>query len=274
VIRKRTGLWPVLFVCTVLVWMPVAADSGPLNRGAPAVAIIIDDLGKQMAPGRRAIALPGPVACSFLPREPHTTRLAEVAHRNGKEVLLHLPMESIDGRRLDAGAVTLDMTHAEFSRTVRSNLARVPYAIGINNHMGSLLTRHPGHMFWLMREMLHRQPMYFVDSRTTVATVARQVAQENGVPSIDRNVFLDNQANDREIAYQFKRLVQLARKQGTALAIGHPHPETLAVLEREIPKLGQQGLQLVAVSELIALQQQGEQTWQASWSPSHKGAKN
>lgn len=273
-IRKRTGLWPVLFASAVLAWMPVAADCGLLDSNGPAIAIIIDDLGKQKGSGQRAIALPGPVACSFLPRERHTSSLAEIAYRNGKEVLLHLPMDSIDGRRLDEGAVTLDMTQEEFSRTVRANLAVVPHAIGINNHMGSLLTRHPGHMFWLMREMLHRQPMYFVDSRTTVATVARQVAQENGVPSIDRNVFLDNEVNDREITYQFSRLLQLARKQGTGLAIGHPHPETLAVLEREIPKLGQQGLQLVAVSELIELQQEDERTWQASWSPSHRDAKN
>ncbi|MGD8617082.1 MAG: divergent polysaccharide deacetylase family protein, partial [Gammaproteobacteria bacterium] len=175
---------------------------------------------------------------------------------------------------LDEGAVTLDMTREQFSRTVRTNLAVVPHAIGINNHMGSLLTRHPGHMFWLMREMLHRQPMYFVDSRTTVATVARQVAQENGVPSIDRNVFLDNEVDDSEIAHQFNRLLHLARRHGTALAIGHPHPETLRVLEREIPKLEQQGLHLLPVSELIELQKQGEQTWQASWSPSHRDAKN
>jgi polysaccharide deacetylase 2 family uncharacterized protein YibQ len=183
-------------------------------------------------------------------------------------------MDSVDGRPLDQGAVTLDMSEREFLTTVQTNLALLPHAVGINNHMGSLLTRHPGHMFWLMREILRRQPMFFVDSRTTVATVARQVAVENGVRSADRNVFLDNELDEGEIAFQFRRLLQLARKQGSALAIGHPHPQTLALLEREIPGLGQRGVQLVSVSDLIDVQQRGEQTWQASWSPSHRGAKN
>jgi polysaccharide deacetylase 2 family uncharacterized protein YibQ len=261
-------------MCVGLGWLPALAGAEPLNAGTPAIAIIIDDLGKQLEAGKRVVALPGPVACAFLPRERYTVALADAAHHSGKEVLLHLPMDSVDGRRLDRGAVTLDMTEEQFSRTIELNLALVPHAIGINNHMGSLLTRHPGHMYWLMREMLGRQPMFFVDSRTTVATVARQVAQENGVPSIDRNVFLDNELDEKAIAFQFSRLLRLARKQGTALAIGHPHPETLRLLEREIPKLGQQGLHLLSVGELIRLQQQDRQTWQASWSPSHRDAKN
>jgi len=274
VILDRTGRWPVLFLCAALCWGQAVAEAGNLDRAAPAIAIVIDDLGKQLEPGRRVVDLPGPVACAFLPREPYTVALADAAHHSGKEVMLHLPMDSVDGRRLDQGAVTLDMNEREFLRTVQANLALLPHAVGINNHMGSLLTRHPGHMFWLMRELLRRQPMFFVDSRTTVATVARQVALENGVPTIDRNVFLDNELDEAKIAFQFRRLLRLARKQGSALAIGHPHPQTLALLERQIPTLGQQGVQLLSVRELIDLQQRGKQTWQASWSPSHRDAKN
>ena len=273
--RDRTGLWPVLFLWTALLGGQVSAVAEELDAAAPAIAIVIDDLGKRLAPGRRVVGLPGPVACAFLPREQHTAELAKAAHRQGKEILLHLPMDSVDGRRLDQGAVTLDMTETQFVRTLQANLQRVPHAVGINNHMGSLLTRHPGHMFWLMQEIRRRPAMFFVDSRTTVATVARQVAWENGVPSIDRNVFLDNQLDEGEIAFQFQRLLRLARRDGTALAIGHPHPQTLNLLERQIPKLRQQGIQLLPVSTLIELQQQrGEQTWQASWSPSHRDAKN
>ena len=270
---RRTGLWPVLCLCAVLSGT-VVADSDAGAGSGPAFAIIIDDLGKQLGPGKRVISLPGPVACSFLPRERYTARLAEAAHRSGKEVLLHLPMDSVDGRPLDDGAVTLDMTREEFVRTVQFNLAVVPHAVGINNHMGSLLTRHPGHMYWLMQEILRYPPLFFVDSRTTVETVARRVAIENGVPSTDRNVFLDNEVDPGRIAYQLRRLVRLARSQGTALAIGHPYPETLAMLEKEIPKLTQQGLKLVPVGALIEMQQQGENTWQASWSPLHRDVKN
>jgi len=274
VTSNRTGRWPVLFLCLALACAQAVAEGAGARRAPAAIAIVIDDLGKTLEAGQRAVQLPGPVACAFLPRERYTVALADAAHHNGKEVMLHLPMESVDGRPLDQGAVTLDMTEREFIRTVQANLALLPHAIGINNHMGSLLTRHPGHMFWLMREIQRRKPMFFVDSRTTVATVARQVALENGVPSVDRNVFLDNDLDAEQIAFQFRRLLKLAHKQGSALAIGHPHPQTLALLEREIPALAKQGVELVSVTELIQLQQQGERTWQASWSPSHRDAKN
>jgi polysaccharide deacetylase 2 family uncharacterized protein YibQ len=269
---QRTGpLWPVLCFCVGLLVQTPATGAQP---SSPAISIIIDDLGKTLADGRRALGLPGPVACAFLPRAAYTSELAIAANAAGKEVMLHLPMDSVDGRRLDAGAVTLDMTHREFVDTVEANLAAVPHVQGINNHMGSLLTRHPGHMLWLMQELQRRAPMFFVDSRTTVSTVARQVAHENGIPSTDRNVFLDNQLEAGEIEYQFDRLLRLARKYGSAVAIGHPHPQTLALLEQRLPSLKRQGIRLLPVAELIHLQHEDEHTWQASWSPSPKAAKN
>ena len=267
----RTGLWPVLFLCTGF-FPPASAGQWPVS--APAISIIIDDMGKRLDAGRRVLALPGPVACAFLPQARYTPSLANTAHAVGKEVMLHLPMDSVDRRPLDAGAVTLDMTEQQFVSTVKADLAAVPHVIGINNHMGSLLTRHPGHMLWLMRLMQSQAPLFFVDSRTTVETVARLVAMENGVPASERNVFLDNQLDTGEIAVQFDRLLQLARKQGTALAIGHPNALTLAVLEQRLPELEQQGIRLLPVSELIEIQQRGEHTWQASWSRSRKDAKN
>ncbi len=269
--KFRAGLWPVLFLGTIV--------SPPLNAqqpsfSEPAVSIIIDDMGKRLAAGQRVLALPGPVACAFLPRARHTRSLAKLAHASGKEVMLHLPMDSVDRRPLDPGGVTLDMTERQFVSMVQTNLNSVPHAIGVNNHMGSLLTRHPGHMRWLMSAMRGYPGLFFVDSRTTVETVARLVAEENGVPNSERNVFLDNLPQPDEIAYQFRRLIRLAREQGTALAIGHPKPQTLALLEQQIPELKQQGIRLLPVSKLIELQQEGKHTWQASWSPSHKDAKN
>jgi hypothetical protein len=270
-VRQRTGLWPVLFLCVSFFPLAQAEDTFPAT---PAISIIIDDMGKRLESGRRVLLLPGPVACAFLPGERHTDQLARRANGIGKEVLLHLPMESVDGRRLDAGGVTLDMTERQFISTVEAGLHSVPHAIGINNHMGSLLTRHPGHMLWLMRVMQKQASMIFVDSRTTVDTVARRVALENGVPNTERNVFLDNELDTSAIAFQFERLIGLAEKHGTALAIGHPHPQTLALLEQRIPRLRERGIQLLPVRELIDIQQQGENTWQASWSPSHRDAKN
>ncbi len=268
---RGTGLFgPVLIFCTVMFQMPAAAQ-GPSQ---PVISIIIDDMGKTLDTGRRVLGLPGPVACAFLPQAAHSRELAGAAHAGGKEVLLHLPMDSVDGRRLDAGAVTLNMTKREFTGAVKAALAAVPYAQGVNNHMGSLLTRHPGHMLWLMQELRRHAPMFFVDSRTTVATVARQVAGETGVPSTQRNVFLDNTLDRTALEHQFDRLLHLARKHGSAVAIGHPHVQTLALLERRLPRLRRQGIELVPVAKVIEIQQEEAQTWQASWSHSRKAAKN
>jgi polysaccharide deacetylase 2 family uncharacterized protein YibQ len=270
-VKQRTGLWPVLFFCVGFSPLVQSQDRLPAT---PAISIIIDDMGKRLENGRRALELPGPVACAFLPGARYTDQLARRASGLGKEVLLHLPMQSVDGRPLDAGAVTLDMTERQFVSTVKAGLDSVPHAIGINNHMGSLLTRHPGHMLWLMRMMQREAPLIFVDSRTTVYTVARRIAVENSVPNTERNVFLDNELGADAIAFQFERLLGLAEKEGTALAIGHPHPQTLALLEQQIPRLRERGIELLPVRGLIDIQQQGENTWQASWSPLHKGAKN
>jgi len=267
----RTGLlWPVLFLCAGLFQSP-ASGAEPSR---PVIGIIIDDMGKTLAIGQRTLRLPGPVACAFLPQAPHTRELATAAHAAGKEVMLHLPMDSVDGRRLDAGAVTLNMTQHEFVAAVSASLAAIPYVQGVNNHMGSLLTRHPGHMLWLMQELQRHAPMFFVDSRTTVATVARQVAYENDIPSTERNVFLDNELDTQQLDYQFDRLLRLAKRHGSAVAIGHPHEQTLALLERRLAGLQRAGVQLVPVEEVIHLQQEDTQTWQASWSPSRKAAKN
>ncbi|HFD80073.1 MAG TPA: divergent polysaccharide deacetylase family protein [Gammaproteobacteria bacterium] len=265
----RTGRsWPVFVFLLLLV--ATAQARTPL----PAVSIVIDDMGKRLEPGERVLALPSGVACAFLPAARYTETLAERAHADGREVMLHLPMQSVDGRRLDRGAVTLDMTERQFDDTVRADLARVPYASGINNHMGSLLTRHPGHMAWLMKFMRTRGNLFFVDSRTTAATVAYQLARENGIPATERRVFLDNQQDEGDIAFQFRRLLRLARKEGSALAIGHPHPATLSFLERALPRLGREGVRLVPVRTLIELQQEDRKTWQAYWSPSPRAARN
>ncbi len=271
--RSAGRPWPVL----LLLWTLAITATPPVaaaTTAQPVVSIIIDDLGKRESSGRRAVDLPGPVACAFLPHARHSVSLATAAHGARKEVLLHLPMQSMDGRPLDPGALRLDMTEQEFGQMLAEDLAAIPYVSGINNHMGSLLTRHPGHMLWLMRALRRHGDLYFVDSRTTDATVARRLARETGVPSTERRVFLDNEAQPRAIAAQFERLIGLARREGAALAIGHPYPQTLAFLEQELPKLARRGVRLVPVAELIRLQQQEEQTWQASLSHSPRAARN
>ena len=219
---------------------------------APRIAIIIDDLGYQLEAGRRAIDLPGPVAFAILPGTPRGRRLAEIAHDHGKEVLLHLPLEAVEYRvQVEPGELMLDMSRKTFGVTFADALATVPFAIGVSSHRGSLLTRHPGHMGWLMEELHNRDDLFFIDSYTTHASVALKIAAEFGVEATKRDVFLDHDRSADAVMYEFERLKSLARKQGFAVAIGHPFPETLQVLERELPKLRDDGFELVRISKLL-----------------------
>jgi len=264
--------WQFLFVlwlgfCTSTV---SAADAPGSKRvkPLPAIALIIDDLGNRREQGNRVVSLPGPVACAFLPYGRYTDLLARQAHAHNKEVLLHLPMQAVEHApiMLGQGVLTLDMTEQQFRTTLDYDMAAVPYLSGLNNHMGSLLTRHPGTMAWLMDVIAQRGDLFFVDSRTTNATVAEQLAVEYGIPNTARNVFLDNVPTPAAVRAQFKKLVAMAKRNGTALGIGHPHPGTVEVLADELRRLEQQGVQLIPVSRLIERQNQGKPSWQASLS--------
>ena len=221
-------------------------------QSVPRIAIIIDDLGYQMAAGHRAVALPGPVVCAILPGTPRAAQLAQAAWERGKEVLLHLPLQSVDHHgAAEPGSITLDTTREGFAQTFTIAMESVPFAVGVNSHRGSLLTQHPGHMSWLMEEILRAGGLYFVDSYTTHRSVALQIASERGVPAIKRDVFLDSDPAPEKVAQEFERLKALARENGLAVAIGHPYPETLSFLEQAIPGLVEEGIQLVPLRELI-----------------------
>ncbi len=219
---------------------------------APTVSLIIDDLGVALEPGLRVVALPGPLACSILPSTPHATHLAEAAHRAGKEVMLHLPMEAEEGLFLGQGGITHTMTHAALSRVVRMDLSLIPYVRGVNNHMGSLLTQNRTTMAWVMADLRERPGLFFIDSRTTPATVALEAAQAAGLSATRRDLFLDNVPQPVDVRIQFARLVALARLQGTAVGIAHPRPATLDMLKEMLPRLAALGVRLVPISETVA----------------------
>ncbi|HSS65066.1 MAG TPA: divergent polysaccharide deacetylase family protein [Gammaproteobacteria bacterium] len=235
-----------------LIWLLACVPgSSPYAVQGPQISIIIDDLGNQRESGLRAVDLPGPVAYAFLPHAPHAAELAEIAHRNGKEVILHLPMQSHSDRRLGPGGVTTAMGRVDLVRVVSAGLRSVPHVTGVSNHMGSLLTRQREAMGWLMDLLRVRENLFFVDSRTTRLSTALEVAQQRGVPSTSRDVFLDNELDETAIFGAFHRLLRIARRRGTALAIGHPHDETLAMLAHVIPRLNAHGVRLVPVAALI-----------------------
>jgi polysaccharide deacetylase 2 family uncharacterized protein YibQ len=251
-------------------------DEGPAAVSLkPMVALIIDDLGDRLKDGLRAIALPGNVTYAILPQTTFSHRFAELVHRQGKEVMLHQPMQALNGEAMGPGGLSLYMTHEAFVNTLRANLESVPHARGLNNHMGSLLTRHPGQMAWLMDALQEHGGLFFVDSTTTSQTVALKVALEHQLPGVRRNVFLDNDRSEAAIRRQFAHFIAQAKTVGSSLAIGHPYPETLQVLEQLLPELAEQGVALHPVSQLIAQRnERRERLWQASLSPLHRVVKS
>ena len=236
------------WLTAALLLLALPTDAGLAGR----VAIIIDDLGHQLRAGRRAISLPGDVAFAFLPGTPQAASLARRAFRDGKDVLLHLPLQAAsESNSPDPVGITLDMSRTEVGAVFEEALRSVPHVIGVNSHRGSLLTQHPGHMQWLMEEIRARDGLFFVDSFTTHKSVALQIAAETNVNAIKRDVFLDPDRSPETVAREFERMKALALKRGAVVAIGHPHEATLALLEKEIPLLAEQGIELVRISDLI-----------------------
>ncbi len=220
----------------------------------PRIAIIIDDLGYERIAGQRAIALPGPVACAILPNAPRAESLARAANAEGKEVMLHLPMQAANHiGKTEPEYLTIDMSRAGFSAAFEQAFSAVPHAIGVNNHRGSLLTRHPGSMRWLMEEIRERDSLFFIDSYTTHHSVAMQIAGETGVTALKRDVFLDAVPTPEAVAYQFERLKRIATERGVAVGIGHPYDVTLSFLEQALPELEREGFELVPISSLTEL---------------------
>lgn len=225
------------------------------------IAIIIDDLGEQQLHGMRAIGLPGPVAMAFLPGGRFTAGHARLAHARGKEVLLHLPLQPGGTARAHPTALRADAGREQLREYFHAALDAVPHASGVNNHQGSLATGQAEPMDWLMHEIAARPGLYFVDSRTTGSSVAYRAARQHGVPSAERNVFLDTLRGEAAVRQAFETLVVRALRDERALAIGHPYPETLKVLAEELPKLARHGIRLVAPSELIARQSGARGPW-------------
>ncbi len=224
----------------------------PLHAGT--IALIIDDIGYNYSRGLQAARLDPAITLSLLPDAPESQRLAVELRRMGRELMLHIPMQAeYTGSALEPVVLRADMARREFQRSLIDTLARYPGVSGVNNHMGSLLTRQPRQMGWLMQVLRAYNNLYFVDSRTDKRTVAEQVARRHRLAVTRRDVFLDNGEISRGTVWaEVERLERLARQRGFALAIGHPQPVTLAVLKEAIPWLRARGHTIVPVSEYIA----------------------
>jgi hypothetical protein len=201
-----------------------------LDAALPVVAIVIDDMGYSEKTCEALLDLDFNLSFAFLPFGPHTMKQAYRANRLGRDVLLHFPMEATDAKwHPGRGVVTTAMEAPEIRRIFSENLASVPYAVGTNNHMGSSFTRNDRAMR-IFLAATRQKGLYFLDSRTAGDSLGYSLAGEMGLKAAKRDIFLDNVRDPQKIIGQLRKLLEVARQRGEAVAIGHPYPETLQAL--------------------------------------------
>ncbi len=216
-------------------------------QAKPQVMIIIDDVGYRHS-DMATLQLPTQVTLSILPDTPLGSKIASHAARQGRDVMLHLPMESEHGNKLGPRALTVGMYPHAIANTLSDALRTVPNAMGVNNHMGSLLTRERLPMQAFM-QAVKKEGLFFVDSKTTPDSVAADIARKTGIPTAIRDVFLDHVHTREFLEQQMAELVDIARSRGIAIGIAHPHPLSVEFLNEALPRLQQQGISLISASE-------------------------
>lgn len=233
--RKLSGLLVALLL------------SSPVYAGK--LSIVIDDFGYRPAQENQVLQMPAAISVAVLPNAPHAREMATKAHQRGHEVLIHLPMAPLSKQPLEKDTLRPDMSAEEIARIIREAAADVPFAVGLNNHMGSAMTSSLPGMQKVMQVLDHYN-FYFLDSMTIGNSQSTHAAAGTSVKVIKRRVFLDDTQNEADIRKQFTRAVRLAQRDGSAIAIGHPHPATVRVLQQMLPTLPAD-ITLVRPSQLL-----------------------
>lgn len=226
------------------------APPAKAKQDKPRIALVIDDMGYHDKVGDALLDLRLNLSFAFLPFAPHTQRQLERARHQGRDILLHLPMEATDSKwDPGPGALLTNMSATELRRTEEEDLAAIPGAIGINNHMGSLFTEDEPAMRTFL-SLLRPRHLFFLDSQTSPRSVGYRLAREMGIPALRRNVFLDNEQDTKKIKKQLDALILLAKRQGTVIGIAHPHQATLDAL-REYQRRPDRSVDLVGIHVLV-----------------------
>lgn len=226
-----------------------AAYSAP--AGWAKVVVIIDDVGPDRVGAARALALPPPLTLSILPYAERAPSDAAAARLRGHEVMLHLPMEPLDGRENPGPqALLVSLAGDETRRRIAWNLDRFDGYVAVNNHMGSRATADPVIMQSVMAALTGRG-VAWLDSRTSSRSVGMLAARAAGLPALSRDVFLDHDQSRAAVEAQLAVLARLAEQRGHAIAIGHPHANTMAALAEWLPTLAARRIALVPVSALL-----------------------
>ncbi|MBU0966062.1 MAG: divergent polysaccharide deacetylase family protein [Proteobacteria bacterium] len=229
---------------------PLAVKKTPEPAQLPMISIIIDDMGFQDKICADLIALDLNLSFAFLPFGPHTATQLTEARRKNRDILLHLPMQAQDSKWTPGpGALLTSMSSREIQATLARDIAAVPHAMGVNNHMGSSFTENRAAMQSFLAG-LKEHNLFFLDSLTSARSVGFPMAKEMGLRTAQRDIFLDNSQDPQQVVKQLDALISLARKRGSAIGIGHPHQATLDALKRYQKQL-QDRIQLVGISRLL-----------------------
>ncbi|AOZ67302.1 TPA: divergent polysaccharide deacetylase family protein [Haemophilus influenzae] len=212
------------------------------------LAIVIDDVGYHSKEDAAIFAMPREISVAIIPAAPYARARNQEAKSQGRDILIHMPMQPISAIKIEDGGLHLGMSAAQVNDRVNTAKNIVRDAIGMNNHMGSAATADPQLMTYLMTA-LQEKHLFFLDSRTIGKSVAGKIAKEQGVRSLDRHIFLDDSNEFADVQRQFKAAIHYARKHGSAIAIGHPRPNTIAVLQAGLRNLPED-IQLVGMGNL------------------------
>ena len=241
----------------VFTWTPVMAESPPAvtDTSTPQfrAAIVIDDLGTNMLIAQRLLDLPADLTFSILPQLEKSTQVARLLHDHQREFFLHLPMEPLQypAQNPGKGAIMTNMGAEQIRMLIDRDLQTVPFASGVNNHMGSRFTADWEAMKVVLEHLRSRQ-LNFMDSRTTGRSIAYKLAQQLGIKSAQKKLFLDNEANVAAVKIQLEKLAALAEQGGEpAIAIGHPKEATLQALQEMLPEFERRNIQIVRVSNFL-----------------------
>lgn len=253
--REQQAQVPVVvhedYTATVVA-LPEERHARPRPSGPGSLAIIIDDMGKEMHEARSLMDIGVPLTFAIIPGLPKVRQVAQEAQRRGIEAMIHLPMEpkGYPERRLEENGLLLSQGNDEIVARINGYFREIPQAVGANNHMGSAFTENRDKMTVVLGTLKERG-MFFVDSKTSAISVGESMARELGVRTASRAVFLDNIQDVGYISKQLRQAAAIARKRGSAIAICHPHPATIQALAAELPRLRDEGITFVPASSLV-----------------------
>lgn len=243
----------------------VAVSLPPMEKSAPTpspiitarksikkVALVIDDMGSDLDFLQELINLQVPLTVAILPDALFASRTAELAQENGLEVILHLPLEALNGQSYAGadGLIRSSMTPEEIRAILERDLSIISQATGLNNHMGSRATADR-YLMEIILDFLKEKNLFFLDSKTNPRSIAYELAVKKGVPALSRHVFLDADENRTEVKKRLDELLKYAQKHGQAVGIGHPFPETLEALRHYREEAARLGLEPVKLSDLL-----------------------